>query len=471
MTKRLFVSKLALATVLLTTPAFAAGQHLVTSNADSGVGSLRAALTAASAGSGPQTIAITASDAIQLAHGLVYEGTEPLTIVGTGQSIVLSADETILTVSNGADLTMSGLSLSGPGGFDINNRSARGMGAGKGIFVDLRDDQTGMVRLVLNDVSVRDVAGHGIHLSDCSLADDCGGGSGGAGEGSEASISVVATGVTVERVGYGRFDADGLRVDERSGGDIFFVSTASSFNGVGADGVELDEGQAGDVVVHVTGGTFNENGGYCDPAILGAFMPTEPEGEFEQGAVMEDAVPAAITGSPDDGCFEREVDLYDDGSVEEYEFAIDTDDGFDVDEAGPGSIRAIVIGAAILNNLDEGLDYDEEDAGGIELTLIGTMASGNVDDAYKNSEEGAGDVTGIMIGVTATDNGGVGAVFEEEDGGDVFVSVSGGATSGNDGGDLGLEVVQDDEGMGKLTLMSATITDGIEAVGVETSGM
>ena len=45
--------------------------------------------------------------------------------------------------------------------------------------------------------------------------------------------------------------------------------------------------------------------------------------------------------------FEREVDLYDDGSVEEYEFAIDVDDGFDISafDAAPEAGGAVSLGA------------------------------------------------------------------------------------------------------------------------------
>jgi hypothetical protein len=141
---------------------------------------------------------------------------------------------------------------------------------------------------------------------------------------------------------------------------------------------------------------FTDNGGYCDPGLLDAFMPAEPEGEFEEGAMMEDAIPGPVTGSPDDGCFEREVGTYDDGSVEEYEFAIDVDDGFDIDEAGPGSMFVTVTGSVMDGNLDEGFDFDEEDAGDITATYIDTTASGNTDDGYKHSEEGEGGVFGLV---------------------------------------------------------------------------
>ena len=69
--------------------------------------------------------------------------------------------------------------------------------AGKGIFVDVRDDQTGTININLKNVRVEGVANHGIHISDCNLADKCGSGSGGAGEGSSASINVVLDNVTI----------------------------------------------------------------------------------------------------------------------------------------------------------------------------------------------------------------------------------------------------------------------------------
>lgn len=103
----------------------------------------------------------------------------------------------------------------------------------------------------LKNVSVSNVANHGIHISDCSFADDCGSGSGGGGDGSNASVSVLFNGVTIDNAGNGKFDADGLRVDERGIGSIYFKSFASTFKNVGADGVELDEGDEGSIYTQV----------------------------------------------------------------------------------------------------------------------------------------------------------------------------------------------------------------------------
>jgi hypothetical protein len=441
---------------------------LVTSNADRGAGSLRAAITEASRSTAPQEIVVATDGDIELSQTLSYTGRAPLTLTGQSQTLKIDANATLLEATEGADVSVSSLRFQGPAGYNIENRGdTDGQTAGKGIFVDVRDDQSGTVRLDLTDVVVTGFANHGVHVSDCNLADECGGGGGGAGEGSAASIAVTLNNVDINLVGQGRFDADGLRIDERSMGDIHVNLLNSSFTRVGADGVEFDEGQAGDVVVLVDNSAFNNNGDYCHPDKLAQFMPAVDEAEFEDGQQRESDIPGKITGTPDDRCFEREVDTYDSGFVEAYEFGIDVDDGFDVDEAGPGHLRAVVRNSVIRGNFDEGLDFDEEGPGSIVLSLSGNRASGNTDDGFKNSEEGPGDVLASMISTESTDNGGKGAVFEEENAGDVSLTVYDAQTSNNDDSDnTGLEVVQDDAGQGRARVQSSTIADGIDASGV-----
>ncbi|MEL6914070.1 MAG: hypothetical protein AAFP13_06180 [Pseudomonadota bacterium] len=397
---------------------------------------------------------------------LTYAGTDPLTIVGGGHTITMSANADILAITEGADVTITGLALVGQGGFSIENRGDLDGPAGKGIFLRVPEDATGTVSLSLTDVRVAGVANHGIHVSDCNLADACGGGGGGAGEGSAASISVAIAGVTVDGAGTGKFDADGLRVDERGAGSILFTAANSTFTGVGADGIELDEGQAGDVIATALGLNAVTNGNYCDPAILNAFLPDPDEGEFDEGAFAEADVPAAVEGSPDDSCIEREVDLYDDGSVEEYAFGLDLDDGFDIDEAGPGSIHAAFILGDITGNLDEGLDFDEEDAGDIRLYVNALTADGNTDDAIKFTEEGPGNGHVDIVATRVTGNGGPGLVFEEEDEGDLIASVTDVDAQGNDDGETGVEAVQDGDGVGFLTVRGE-IADGFDLDGVD----
>lgn len=444
----------------------------VTSTADAGEGSLRAALAQAAQTGAASRVVILTEGEITIESGLVYEGTDPLEIIGARQTVRTAADVTLLTASMGADLSISGLRFAGPGGYSIEARADADGSAGKGIFVDVREDQTGTVALMLSDVTVSGVANHGIHVSDCSLADECGGGATGDGEGSPASIRVHLVNVVVDDAGNGKFDADGVRVDERAEGGVHFFATGSTFTNVGADGVELDEGQAGDVVVTAIDSNFVDNGGYCDPALLAAFMPEVDEAEFEEGQQDEAGIPGPITGSPDDSCFEREVDLHDDGSVAAYEFAIDVDDGFDIDESGDGSLYAVLVGGSISGNLDEGNDYDESGEGSIDLTVIGTTAEGNADDGFKNSEEDGGDVISTVSGASSANNGGKGFVFEEEGDGDVTVNVIGTTTGNNDDSDAtGIEAVQEDDGTGSLSVNGSDIADGIDAEGVDVSEM
>jgi hypothetical protein len=456
---------------VLSAPAVHAGPAAIVTNGDDmGDGSLREALA-----SGKSMIKILKSvTTINIDSTLEYTGTAPLSIKGSGQTVSTANNVTLLAATQGADLTVSNLSFAGPGGFDIYNRGDLNGPAGKGIFVDVRDKQTGTVNLVLKNVSVSGVANHGIHVSDCDLADECGGGSGGGGKGSDASIKVVLNNVTVDDAGNGKFDADGLRVDERGEGSIEAHITGSTFINVGADGVELDEGNNGDVNAFVKFSDFTNNGGYCQPDIIAPFVPDPDEGKFDPEDEIIDADIPSVFGSPDDSCIERSVDFYDPDPVtgieyvEEFEFAIDTDDGIDIDEAGAGSLNSRMLMSTITGNLDEGVDYDEEDSGSINAVYVDTAANDNADDGYKHSEADEGDVNARVINSSATDNGGKGFVFEEEDEGDVTVKVIATRTADNDDSDdTGIEAVQEDDGKGTLKVRNSDIADGIDTDGVD----
>jgi hypothetical protein len=398
-------------------PASAAPAAIVTNGNDSGEGSLRAALASGAS-------VITISDAvsqIDIESTLVYSKTGPLRIQGSGQSIVADGDYTLLAVSNGADLSLSNLDFHGIGGF-----SAESKGSGKGILVDVPSDRTGVVNLALDNVSVHDVANHGVHVSDCSLEDDCGSGGGGGGAGSSASIHARLSSVVIEGVGYGKFDADGVRVDDRGAGDIVFEAVGSSFVDVGADGVELDEGDAGDVIVELRDSGFDGNGGYC---------------------VIVEATPEL-----DKGCF-------DDGEL-------DLDDGFDIDEAADGSIYATVVNVTLDSNLDEGLDYDEEGAGDITADLVDIHTSQNGDEGVKCSEEGAGDLAVEIRSSSSVDNGDDGIQLESEDAGRTDASVHDTLITGSK--KTGLNVSQDDDiELGTLEVRDSDLSDGAKLTNVE----
>jgi len=462
----LWPSKLAVvvaAVVGFAAPCAAAGVVLVTNGNDSGDGSLRAALSEAAKSDAPTTILVTTDSAIIINSTLIYQGKVPLAIYGRGQTVSTVADTTLLTVTAGADLAVRNLNFRGRGGFSINNQ-----GLGKGIFIAVPKDRTGTVQVSLDRVTVSSVAYHGIHVSDCDLGDKCGAGRGGGGDGSPASVAVRISNSEISDVGNGHFDADGLRVDERGPGDIRFDARDSKFVDVGADGIELDEGGTGSVFVAVIDSRIEDNGGYCDAKVLQPFMPKVPRARFVDGKVREADIPGKIKGSPDDACLEREVELYASGFVKTYKFSIDFDDAFDVDEAGPGDLWALIVGTSIRRNLDEGIDFGEEDEGSLNIAVWHSVAKGNGDEGFKVVESGPGGVTGHFRDVIARDNGGKGAELVQRDQGDIDVLVDRVTTSNNDKGKKsGFEVVQKGDGKGTLTIRNSKISDGVDAVNVK----
>ena len=393
---------------------------------------------------------------IDIDETLEYSGTDLLTIKGNGAEIVYTGPKEdsgpILFLSAGADLSITNLSLRGQGGFNINEQ-----GGGKGIFVQVPSDREGVVSVKLTKVSVFGTGNHGVIVSDCSLGDDCGAGQGGGGDGSDASVWVVIKSVTVDCFGFGKQDADGVRVDDRGAGDIVFTAVNSSFVNVGADGVELDEGNEGSVQVSARNLTFDSNGAYCDPEILEPLLEEflngqADEAEFAKGERFPEELAGPVTGTPDDICIEYEIDLYDDGSVEAYEYGIDVDDAFDIDEDGPGGIFGMLTNLTIVDNLDEGLDFDTAGSEGdnaVDLSIARVEASGNGDEAIKVSEEGNASVYVDLRALRIEGD----VEVEEENDGDLAVTISG-SRIGDD-----LKLSEEDAGAGTAALNGTTVVD------------
>lgn len=451
----------ALALCLLAAPV-SADTFLVTNFNASGDGSLQAALDAAGATEEMSTIFITQAEGwIEAPNGLRYEGRGSLRIFGNDVTISTTRNETVLSVIGPEYLNLSHVQLLGGGGYSMEARDADAP-AGAGLFFDVADDTIGRALLELQAVTVRDVPGHGIHVSDCMPVETCDTGAGA----EDAGIEVRLSDIVITEVGQGSHDADGIRVDERGRGDITLMGQQVAVYGVGGDGIELDEDQDGDVVVDLIRAYFTENGSYCDPAVLEAFLPDTMEGEFDQGQMAVADLPQLGAGVPDPACIELDLDTYDDGSVEAFEYAIDVDDGLDLDEGGPGDIVASFTAGEMLGNFDEGYDFDEAGPGDIDVVFTGIIGNGNIDDAIKLSEEGPGNVYMTATAVETSSNGGVGIVAEEADAGDLIMVIVGGSTAGNDGGELGIEAVQEDAGVGNVYVIDTEIADGIETDGV-----
>ncbi|MAT50491.1 MAG: hypothetical protein CMK32_04820 [Porticoccaceae bacterium] len=369
--------------------------------------SLRAALDAGQS----HIIVSPGTGNISVTEPLVYGGEAMLKLDGHGLVINAGdlAGQPVLHLSNGADADLSDLSIVGPGGYSIENT-----GGGKGIFVEVPETREGIVNVKLTNVLVSNTGNHGVHISDCSLGDDCGGGQGGGGDGSPASIHVELTNVTIDGAGFGKQDADGIRVDDRGDGGIVFNATGSTFVNVGGDGVELDEGNEGDVQINVRNSHFENNGAYCSDEFVDDPLALDP-------ACNDDGDP-------------------------------DVDDAFDIDEAGPGSILGNVTNVDIIANYDEGLDFDSEGEGSnnaIDLDFINIYARNNADEAIKVSEEGGASVRVYMRNI---DIGGDVEV-EEEDEGDLQVSINA-SRIGDD-----LKLSEEGDGNGNVKLRGTTIDD------------
>lgn len=369
--------------VLLPATVIAGPTAYVENNRNGGPGSLRAAL----ASGATEVVIKPAVGTITLKSPLWYTGVKALTIKGSGQTIegFGLGEASMLTLTKGADLKISNLTFDAGGG-DEDGPWERlvNEGGGRAIYVDVPANATGVVRLDLQDVTVLGTGNHGVHVSDCLLeaedggddADACGDGNTGEGEGSDASIHVFLRNVLVQQSGFGTQDADGVRIDERGYGDIRLWARTSTFDRVGADGIELDEGGYGDVHVDVRYVDFTQNGEYC---LINEFIPGD--------------------------------DCDDDGDP-------DVDDGFDIDEAGPGSILGQVRDSSVIENYDEGLDFDEAGMGGTNLKFVNITSIDNVDEGIKVSELDYGDNRAWLNNVHETGD------FEFEEIGDGSTSIA-----------------------------------------------
>ena len=230
--------------------------------------------------------------------------------------------------------------------------------------------------------------------------------------GSAATLRLIVSDSRILENGFaeGIDDKDGIRVDEGGPGHIVSFISRSIFSGNAADGIEYDERDAGDVSVVVSQSHFDDNG-------------TQPQNTD------------------------------------------DLEDGFDIDEAGDGSIVAHFLHVTASRNFDGGIDLDEEGAGDIVSGLYRVEAIGNREDNIKFSEDadveetpevgdGSGGIRFRMRNVVATDSGDNGIQLEEFGVGDVYGSIV--RSRSADNADDGVNIDQQDEGTGAVWLRAST---------------
>jgi hypothetical protein len=226
---------------------------------------------------------------------------------------------------------------------------------GTGITVKVPAGATGTFRVELDRFTARNNALHGVLINDqAGYFDDHESTSP---EGSAAGLVVRVTASRFEANGFGDADQDGLRVNEGGAGDLDFLAQGTAFVGNGADGLELDERAAGDAIFTVQQTTFEGN-----------------------GTKVNDPV--------------------------------DFDDGFDVDEAGDGSLIGRLVHVTANDNAEEGLDFNENDAGDLRVEMTGVEATRNAEEGVDLEEDddfiGGGDLVADLRNVTTLGNGSAG---------------------------------------------------------------
>ena len=241
--------------------------------------------------------------------------------------------------------------------------------AGAGVQVNVLPAATGVVRIVLMDVDITDNAGHGFLVNDQTDPLSLDA------NGSDASVDVEIAGSRFLRNGFSASDRDGIRINEGGPGDLTFAIRNSVADGNAADGIELDERGGGNVVIDVFRARVTRNGIF------------DPE---------------------------------------------DLDDGFDIDEAGDGSILGQIVSSSANHNFEEGLDINENDAGDLRVDLVDVDASYNREEGIDCEEDddvaGGGDLVTVMDGVrtigNGADGGDGGLKIREKGAGDLDVSLA-----------------------------------------------
>jgi hypothetical protein len=398
----------------------------VTSGADDGPGSFRAAVAAANLDPSIDRIRFARNLDVDLLSSVEYIGSQDLAIDGNGGTISGAG-----VVPAAASTWDGGLFVSRSAA-DISLRDIGFVDSfSNGVAVFIPGGVGGTVRVALDRVVIDSATFHGLlvdgqafagfytddiphpncvdpHFVDSGAAIDV--------TISRSDITnngQLPEGYDIEPATGCPADFDGVRVDQGGAGDGKVSLLSSTFNGNLADGVELDETGDGSAIAVALGSRFNDNGD---------------------------------TGT------------------------IDPDDGFDIDEAGAGDIVASITASEMSGNFDEGLDLDEQDDGQVSLTVTGFVAENNSDEGIKIDELDEGSIDARITGAKITgvaDQEGVHFVEEEE--GNVEVRLALVDISNNAGN--GIRVEEEEEGDFLLRIVASKLkANGAFGIRVDVEG-
>jgi len=346
-------------------PAAPVGVVTVTTAADDGPGSFRAAIEAANADPSIGFVRFERGiGTVELESPVTFTGGQDLGIEGAGATLEgggVPCVCAIFVVEGGGDLTLRDLAIENA--------------PGNGATIDVSAAATGAVSVRLHSVAIRNSGLHGLHV------DDQTGGDTGADSGAGIDLVVVFSEISGNGFRAGFSDFDGIRVDEGGHGDLHATIQRSRFVGNAGDGIELDERGAGNAYADARHSRFDDNGD----------QPQDPD-DLEDGFDVDEADAGSI-----------HVRIL--GSTA----SDNEDEGIDLDEEGPGDIRLELTRVEATDNLDENVSLTEDEetgaGGGIEVRIARLEATGSRDgDGIKLEEFGPGDLAATIVRSTIATN-------------------------------------------------------------------
>jgi hypothetical protein len=444
----------------------------VTTRADDGPGSFRQAVLHANSDPSIGTIRFDQGlGPIKLVQPVIYSGDQALVIRGEGARLDgsgLPADGSALVTEGGGALTITELTVA--------------RAPGNGITIKVPDQATGVFKVRLHEVTIRENGLHGILINDqaeyfidpLAVSE----------AGSAASLLVEVSDSRFERNGFAVIDSDGLRINEGGEGTLEADIRGSRFADNGADGLELDERAAGDAKFALRHTALAGNGSFTsedfddgidvdeggDGDLIGRFNHVVANRNFEQGVDLNE-----------NGVGDLRVSMADVSAAENSEEGIEFEEDDDV--AGGGDIQAELVRVTARRNGgaggDAGLKLREKGDGNLVARLVDAVSLGNRlvsgDDPVSGillREDEEGNLTAELVRAIARRNGGDGIALEENEGGNLTGQIRRSTASSNDG--AGASLAQEPTGAGQVTFSSFTapgndggpvLTDGVVVAG------
>ena len=421
----------------------------VSSAADAGDGSFRAAVEAANADPSISRISFAQGiGPVSLADPVVFTGPQALVIDGNHgvlDGTSLGAAESIFLATGGGNLEVRELTVQNA--------------PGSGIEVQIPAASTGTLQYALVNLIALDNGGHGAVINDQLDPLDVGNPAG-----SAASVVVRVSGSRFEGNGFGASDRDGLRVNEGGDGSLQVDIVGTVVKANGADGIELDERGAGDVVFDVQNTQFSFNG-ELDPAdledgldvdeaqdgsVIGRFVQVSANDNFEEGLDLNEnhagdmRIEMNTVETSRNG--EEGVDLEEDDDFQGGGDLIATlrnvtasgntggDAGIKLRERGEGNVVADLVNPVGNDNAGAGISVREDAAGNLDAAIVGALATGNGSHGVIYDENSDGELSGALRAATASGNGGAGVRAEQATTGTGLLRVQSLTASGNVGG-------------------------------------